>query len=121
MPAERSLYERLGGAEAVETVVDEFYDRVLTDEALRPYFDETDTTALREHQTAFISAITGGPKEYTGQRMAKAHADLGITDEAFDRVASHLDASLRECGIEREAREELLEAVESLREEVVTA
>lgn len=115
-----TLYERLGGASAVDAVVDEFYDRVLADETLAPYFEGVDTETLHDHQVAFISHVAGGPVEYDGRAMAAAHAGLGVSDEAFDRVADHLDASLRTFDVPASDRAELLDAVESLRADVVS-
>jgi hemoglobin len=37
--SEVSLYDRIGGAEAVAGMVDRFYARVIADPELRPYFD----------------------------------------------------------------------------------
>jgi hemoglobin len=116
-----TLYDRLGGEEAIDAVVDEFYDRVLTDDRLEPYFEGVDTEALHDHQTKFISHVAGGPVEYDGRNMAAAHAHLGITGEDFDRVADHLDASLREFDVSSADRERLLDAVDSLRADVVSA
>jgi hemoglobin len=116
-----TLYDRLGGEAGIEAVVDEFYDRVLTDEHLESYLDGVDTDALHDHQAAFISHVAGGPVEYDGRTMAAAHAHLDVTDEDFDRVAEHLDASLRAFDVSDEDREELLDAVASLRADVVSA
>ena len=45
----KSLYDRLGGEVALDAVVDEFYDRVLADEELRPYFADVSMDELHEH------------------------------------------------------------------------
>jgi len=119
--SEETLHERLGGQAAIDLVVDEFYDRVLADESLAPHFEDTDTAALRDHQKEFITFVTGGAEEYEGPDMATAHADLGITDEAFGRVAEHLDASLRACDVADEDREELMGAVAGLQDAIVSA
>lgn len=105
MTAEDTLYERLGGQDAIDAVVDEFYDRVLADEDLQPYFAETDTEALREHQSAFLTFVTGGTEEYGGPGMGPAHDHLDVTPGAFASVAEHLDASLRVCGVDEAERE----------------
>src|SRR5438552_2795339 len=78
-----TLYERLGGGAAIRSVVDRFYQLVLADDELRPYFAGTDLTALRRHQALFVSQVTGGPAAYAGRDMAVAHAGLGIDDAAF--------------------------------------
>jgi hemoglobin len=116
-----TLYDRLGGADGVEAVVDEFYDRVLADERLAPYFEGVDTDALRDHQRRFISHVAGGPIEYDGRGMAAAHDHLDVTDDDFDRVADHLDASLRAFDVAASDRTALLEAVAALKTDVVSA
>lgn len=114
-----TVFDRIGGNEAVENVVDEFYDRVLNDDRVVHHFEGTDTTALRAHQVQFISAVTGGPVEYSGQDMREAHRGMGITDVEFDVVAGHLDSALSENGVAEGTRERILDEVETLRPEIV--
>ena len=114
-----TVFDRIGGRESVEDVVDEFYDRVLNDERVVHHFEGTDTTALRAHQVQFISAVTGGPVEYTGTDVGEAHRGMGITDEEFDVVARHLDRALAENGVPDEDREAIVAEVEDLRPEIV--
>lgn len=121
MPSKDTLYERLGGQDAIDAIVEEFYNRVLADEELKPYFEGVDTEELRSHQKDFLSYVTGGDDDYAGLSMYDAHAHLDITDEAFDRVADHLDASLRACNVAETNRTELVAEVASLKGEIVTA
>ena len=121
MATDETLYERLGGQAAIDAVVDEFYDRVLADEALQPYFTDTDTEELRDHQKAFIAYVAGGADDYDGPGMDTAHEHLDVTAEAFDRIATHLDDSLRACGVDDADREELMRAVAALQDDIVTA
>ncbi|USZ77721.1 group 1 truncated hemoglobin [Halorussus vallis] len=121
MSADETIFDRLGGREAVESVVDDFYDRVLTDERVVQHFEDADTTALRAHQVQFVSAVTGGPVQYTGDDMEEAHRGMGITDEEFNAVATHLDTALDENGVADEDRERVLAEVEELRPEIVEA
>jgi hemoglobin len=118
---ESTLYERLGEREAIAAVVDEFYDRVLGDDELAAYFAATDTDALREQTTQFLSSVTGGPEEYEGASMADAHEKLGVTTAHFGRVADHLDGALREFDVPDEEREAVMEAVASYQDAIVTA
>lgn len=114
-----TLYERLGGDEGIETVVDEFYDRVLADESLQEYFEDTDMDALRDHQRAFLTMVAGGPEEYDGEDMREAHAHLGITKSDFAAVAGHLDNALRSQNVADEDREQALAAVAGLEDDVL--
>ncbi|MFC5366978.1 group I truncated hemoglobin [Salinirubrum litoreum] len=109
-----TLYERLGGSDAIEAVVDEFYDRVLADAQLAPYFEDVDMARQRAHQTAFIAAVTGGPAEYDGDDMREAHAHLDLSESDFAAVAGHLDDALAECGVDDGDRETVVAEVASL-------
>ncbi|WP_276272380.1 group I truncated hemoglobin [Haloarcula litorea] len=113
-----TLADRLGGEAGIERIVDDFYDEVLADESLAPYFAETDTDALRDHQRAFLLAATGAA-EYEGQDMRSAHADLDLTADDFARVAAHLDDALRANGVADADREAVLETVAGLEDEVL--
>jgi len=117
--SEATLYDRLGGEDAVSAVVDEFYGRVLGDDQLTEYFEDADVDELRAHQTAFLSAVTGGPVEYTGESMREAHAHLDLTEGDFARVVDHLEASLRAFDVPDEAVDEALAAVAALQGDVL--
>ncbi len=114
-----TIYSEIGGREAVESVVDDFYDRVLADESLAGFFEGMDMESLRAHQVQFISAVAGGPVEYTGGDMREAHAHLDIEDEDFDAVCRHLERALRDNGIPDDHVEAILAEVEDLRAPVV--
>jgi len=71
----QTIYARIGGNEAVESVVADFYDRVFSDPLLQPYFEDIDRDALYAHQVQFISAVAGGPVSYDGADMQAAHEE----------------------------------------------
>lgn len=114
-----TLYDRLGGQEGIGDVVDDFYDRVLADEALRPYFEDVDTESLRDHQRAFLTMVAGGPAEYDGADMRSAHAALDIAEADFGAVAEHLDAALRDNGVSDGDREAVLTEVGGLKDAIL--
>lgn len=95
---EESLFEQLGGYPAVDAAVDVFYRRVLLDHRVSHFFDDTDMDAQREKQKAFLTMVFGGPHEYKGKDLRKAHAHLverGLDHSHFDAVAEHLRAVLQ--------------------------
>jgi hemoglobin len=115
----QTIYGEIGGREAVEAVVDDFYDRVLSDEQLLPYFEEFDMDELRAHQVQFISAVAGGPVDYTGRDMREAHAHLDIREEDFDAVATYLERALRENGVRDENVAAIMDEVADLKAPVL--
>jgi len=115
----QSIYARIGGREAVEAVVSDFYDRVFADPLLEPYFEDVDREALYAHQVQFVSAVAGGPVSYDGADMQEAHEGMGITGEAFDRVAAYLGEALSENGVAEDDVETIVDEVAALEPEVV--
>lgn len=71
-----TIYEDIGGAAAVSAAVDEFYDRVLADPSLAPYFADLSIPKLKGHQRAFIAVAIGGPGRglRQGRRPPRQHA-----------------------------------------------
>ncbi|GAB7010592.1 group I truncated hemoglobin [Halorubrum trueperi] len=116
---EHTLYERLGGREAIGAVVDEFYDRVLDDDRVAHHFEDVDMTAQRAHQTRFLSAVAGGPVEYDGDGMDTAHDGMGITESEFGAIATHLDGALATFDVDGEDRSAVMEAVTEYEDVIV--
>lgn len=96
-----TLFERLGGAPAMQTAVDLFYRRMLADERVARFFDAVDMDGQIAKQRAFLTFVTGGPNHYTGKDMREGHAHLleqGLDDSHVDVVIEHLGATLKELG-----------------------
>ncbi|MDJ1432909.1 group 1 truncated hemoglobin [Halostagnicola sp. A-GB9-2] len=119
--AEQTLYDRLGGEEAIGAVVDQFYEYVLADDDLVGYFEDVDMQAQRAHQTQFLSSVAGGPVEYTGEDMETAHDHLGISQKDFDVIAQYLGETLAEFDVDEADRKAVLEAVGQYEDAIVTA
>jgi hemoglobin len=75
---------------------------------------------LKRHQRAFIAGALGGPDLYRGRDMGSAHAGLGITSQAFDRVVAHLADALASAGVSDEIIGQIAGSLAPLRG-VVTA
>ena len=115
----QTVYSEIGGRDAVETVVDDFYDRVLSDDRLAGYFEGMDVEELRAHQVQFISSVAGGPVEYAGSDMREAHAHLDIDEAAFEAVARHLERALRDNGVADDNVAAIISEVEALKAPVL--
>jgi hemoglobin len=116
-----SIYDTIGGADAVHAAVDGFYERVLADPGLAPYFTQTDMRKLKAHQRSFIAAAIGGPEVFAGRDMATAHAGLGITDAQFDAVVSHLVDTLASLSVPPDVIAQVGAVLAPLRGAVVAA
>jgi hemoglobin len=116
----KSDYDRIGGGPAVRAVVDRFYELVLADADLAPFFVGVDLSGLRRHQALLISQVLGGPAEYSGRELHAAHADLPITAEHFGAVVAHLMTALTEAGVPAEVIARVGEALGAAEKDIVT-
>jgi truncated hemoglobin YjbI len=95
-----SLYERLGGAAAIDAAVDIFYRKVLADERISHYFEGVDMAEQAKKQKGFLTMVFGGPNNYTGADLRGAHAKLdNLDDFHFDAVVENLGGTLTELGV----------------------
>jgi len=116
-----SIYESIGGADAVAAAVDKFYDRVLGDPDLAPYFTGYAVSGIKRHQRACLTAALGGAELYEGRDMAAAHGHLGVTDEHFDRVVVHLVATLTDLNVPGDIIGEIGAKLAPLKPQIVSA
>jgi hemoglobin len=112
-------YDDLGGHDTMKVAVAVFYNRVTADPELAPWFDGIDLARLRAHQAAFLGAALGGPQAFAGRDLTTAHAGLGITGAAFDRMLGHLEFALRDVGADPGVVLDVLAVVRPLRSSIV--
>lgn len=98
-----TIYERLGGFPEVRMIVSAFYDRVLDSPVIAHHFEDVDMQNLIEHQTRFISFLTGGPTTgYTDEHLKHVHSKFGITLTEFDEMVELLTETLEDASLEAE-------------------
>lgn len=94
-----TLYDRVGGPEALPSVVDELYRRVLADPLLAPFFVDVDIERLKKRQTVFLTSVFDGPGDANGADLAPAHHGRGIEREHFSAFVGHLAEALEQHGV----------------------
>lgn len=119
---EKSLYERVGGYNALAAVVDDFIVRLVSDKQFEKFFigqSNDSKKRIRQHILDQFCAATGGPCVYTGREMKTSHAGLGITNAEWDAAAKHLVASLDKFKVPEKEKGEILSFVTSLKKDIV--
>ncbi|MFT7677821.1 MAG: hemoglobin [Planctomycetota bacterium] len=117
-----TLYERLGGKDAVSATVDLFYSKVMADDRIKHFFDDVDMQQQVGKQRAFLTMAFGGPTNYSGEDMATGHAHLverGLIDSHSDAVMEHLGGILVDLGVAGELIVEAAAVAESVRDDVL--
>ena len=119
---EKSLYERVGGYNALAAVVDDFIVRLVSDKQFEKFFigqSNDSKKRIRQHILDQFCAATGGPCVYTGRDMKTSHAGLGITNAEWDAAAKHLVASLDKFKVPEKEKGEILAFVTGLKKDIV--
>lgn len=118
----QSLFEKIGGEPAVDAAVDLFYRKVLSDDRISRFFDDTDMDEQRAKQKSFLTMAFGGPNEYTGEDLRTAHKKLvddGLDDSHFDAVAVHLQNTLEELGVPADLVNQVMAIAAGTRDDVL--
>src|SRR5689334_4621679 len=121
-PQQKSLYERVGGYDALAAVVDDFIVRLVTDKQFEKFFAGASNDSkkrIRQHILDQFCAATGGPCVYTGRDMKTSHAGLGITEADWNAAAKHLVASLDKFKVPEKEKGEVLAFVTTLKKDIV--
>ena len=100
-------------------VVDYFYKLVLADPTVNHFFTNTDMEKQKRHQTKFISFALGGPNQYSGLSMAKAHEGMNLQPVHFDAIAKHLHDALAHFHVSESDIETALTQVASLKGDIL--
>jgi hemoglobin len=116
---ERSLYDRLGGLDAITAVVNDFRDRVAKDERINQKFVKTDLVRLTKMLIDQVCEAAGGPCQYTGRSMKEAHAGMGVTSGEFEALVEDLVASLNHFKVGKREQDEILGVLGPLRGDIV--
>jgi hemoglobin len=117
-----SIFQKIGGIEALHDIVDKFYDKVMADTSLKGFFEGANMDIQRGKMKAFLMMALGGPVKFTGKDMRKAHLRLvadGLSDVHFHAVGAHLVATLQEFGVDDNILKEIGVVLESVRADVL--
>lgn len=116
-----TLYDRLGGEDAIAAVVDDFYDRLVADPALGPFFEDADLDSLRETQTLFLCDAAGGPHEYDATPVREAHLDVPFEPSHIQRAVELLYESLEEFDVDGDDADAVVSAVAAYEDDLLAS
>ena len=116
---QKSLYDRLGGKEAITAVVDDFVANVAADNRINKFFARTNIPNLKRNLVDQICQATGGPCTYTGRDMRTVHKGMGTTDADFNALVEDLQKSLNKFKVPEKEQGELLGILGPLKPQIV--
>ena len=119
---EQTLFEKLGGKNAVELAAIKLYYHISEDERINHFFKDIDFKKQSTKMTAFLTYIFGGPSLYTGRNMRKSHKNVvakGLNDEHVDAMLDNVRTTLNEMGIAPDLQKQVLAKLEKHRDDVL--
>ena len=121
---EKTLYERLGGYDAIAAVADNLLPRLENDAQLgRFWANRGDYGIAREKQLLidYLCTSAGGPMLYTGRDMQTSHRGMGITESDWQIFIDHLKATLADFQVPQKEQDDVLAFIDSTRADIVEA
>jgi hemoglobin len=106
-----TLYERIGGKPKIERLVTAFYQRVLSDPLLMPFFENTEVERLKRMQIAFFTIALGGPEPSEMPSLVQAHRGRGIRRNHLTRFTEILIETLKSLDIDEHDINKIYERV----------
>ena len=120
--SDKTLYERLGGYDAIAAVVADLMIRIKGDSKLRRFYDHRGADGIaREEQLLidFLCASSGGPVIYTGRNMKITHTKMLLSDEDWERAMAHLISTLDDFEVPEQEKGEVMMFHQYLKAEIV--
>ena len=117
--ADKTLYDRLGGKDAITAVVNEFVANVAADARINEFFKNADINGLKTKLVDQICEAAKGPCKYTGKNMKDAHAGMGVKEEHFNALVEDLVKALDKFKVGDKEKGELLAALGGMKDDIV--
>lgn len=117
-----SLYDRIGGDYAVNAAVDSFYEKVLEDSRINPFFEGISMDAQIGKLKSFLKMAFGDRTTYNAERLRAAHAplvDQGMNDTHIDILIGHMESTLKEQNVPSALIKEAITIINSYRDDVL--
>jgi hemoglobin len=118
----KSLYERLGGYDAIRAVVNDLLPRLQADALLGRFWQNRGVDGIeREKQLLvdFLCAQAGGPMYYTGRDMVLSHRGMKVSERDWTTFIAHLNATLDAFNVPQAERADVVAFIQSTRAEIV--
>jgi hemoglobin len=115
----QSLYDRLGGVDAITAVARAFEDRAAKDNRINQKFARTNLERLTKEFVDQLCQDTGGPCTYTGLSMKASHTNMGVTSGEFDAFVEDFVATLNDFNVGKAEQDELLSDLAPMRGDIV--
>jgi hemoglobin len=114
-----STYQQLGGQPKIEEIVDNFITEIEFDPVMFEFFKESNIDRFREKLNEHICMLTGGPCEYTGDKMEQVHAGMNITESEFNHGVDLFINAMTKAEIPHSIQNKILAVIIHTRDQMI--
>ena len=121
-PPEKSLYERMGGYDAIAAATDELLRRLTSDTDIGIYWRGHSTDSMKRDRQLivdFLCEAIGGPVIYRGRDMKTSHEGLRISERDWEIFMGHIVGTLEHFEVPKQEKQEFLDCAASLKGDIV--
>lgn len=116
---DENLYEAFGGREGLVKIMDDFMDRLVTNPATRPFFENSDKERIKLQLVEQFCVIMKGPCTYSGRSMAEAHRGQNISERAFFALVEEFQKSANKFDVPFRAQNRLIAALAPMHRDII--
>lgn len=114
-----TLYERLGGKEAITAVVDALAANVAADTRINHRFAKANIRRFKAQMVDLLCEASGGPCKYKGMDMPTVHSGMKITEAEFMAVAENASKTMDSFNVPAAEKAEVMALLGSLKNDIV--
>lgn len=114
-----TLYERLGGKEAITAVVDALSANVAADTRINHRFANANIRRFKAQMVELLCEASGGPCKYKGMDMPTVHSGMKITEAEFMAVAENASKTLDSFNVPAAEKNEVMALLGSMKGDIV--
>ncbi len=114
-----NIFEQIGGHEKISQVVELFYQRVMQDSLLAPFFAQSQLEQQKTAQRQFLTMALDGPVERSDFDLHRTHRGRGIRREHLTRFTEHLLAALQTAQVDAGPADQIIARVATYSSQVL--
>lgn len=115
-----TLYERLGGANGIASLVEDVIDAHIANPIVKTRFENIkDLDHAKKMAREFFSAGSGGPEAYTGKDMPTAHKGMNISEQEYLAVMDDIVAAMDKHALGEDTKKDVIAILYSLKDKII--
>ena len=118
----KTLYDRLGGYDAISALTKDLMRRIKADSQLGRFYQYRGEGGIQREEQLLVDCLcssAGGPMYYTGRNMKTLHKGMKLSESDWSALLGHLNASLDTFQVPQAERDDVVAFIQSTKTDIV--